>query len=353
MEYRKWLCHDVEAHDLELGDHVYVWVAGGFHTHHGIVTHILEEPSQHTVAIEDRIIVTHFSPVDSMSDPFQGLANLFKGGSLSMVYDVPLRDFVGTQAKWGGLKRARYDVPSSEYWMKRAGTCYQQRADPAVVVLCRAHMLSDDHNRMEQTYSMKTALTSNCEHIAFWCKTGIWRSSQIDNLPTQVIIGVPHVMGGMVCKMITSTSKFLDESLPAIPLPEAIAGPKETSPSSEAREIEIRMRIDAERLAFLSDAEEREREEQAALEEDRVERQRLMLDAERFYEDSVDPDRDSVKSGELVSSIAANSLETERSEPYDEAYNVTDCQSDASVESCQSHPVSGDDPGDLKEYELL
>jgi len=36
--------------------------------------------------------------------------------------------------------------------------------------------------RKEQPYAFDTLLHSNCEHMAFWCKTGIWRSSQVELL---------------------------------------------------------------------------------------------------------------------------------------------------------------------------
>eukprot|EP00397_Hematodinium_sp_SG-2012_P011621 GEMP01011765.1.p1 GENE.GEMP01011765.1~~GEMP01011765.1.p1 ORF type:complete len:372 (+),score=64.60 GEMP01011765.1:185-1300(+) len=216
----EWACHDILPSELQLGDHIYVWGSMGIHTHHGIVTHIMDQPSMHRIPLDDRIIVTHFSPVHSSSFPFKNVMDVLRGnGTLSLVYDVPLRDFVGSNPTFGGLKRARYSVPQAEYWVKRAGTCYQERADPAQVALRRAQMLLEEHNRLEQVYSVATAMTANCEHMAFWCKTGIWRSAQTANLPSQILIGAPKMMGGVITNIVANAVTFLDENLPAFPLP--------------------------------------------------------------------------------------------------------------------------------------
>lgn len=291
-EYRRWACHDVEPTDLKLGDHIYVWGALGMHTHHGIVTNVLDQPSLHNIPLEDRIIVTHFSPVHSNSFPFKNVMNILRGeGSVSLVYAVPLRDFIGPTSAFGGLKRARYNVPSAEYWLKRAGTCYREVADPADVSLCRARMLLDEHNRLEQVYSVRTAMTANCEHMAFWCKTGIWRSSQIAQLPSQLFFIPPKIMGGALSTFVTTAVTFLDENLPAFPLPDS---PRQCS--EKAENVDVSCDSDTPAVKELSEVDlhsyplerehvEEERRKEDLEKNDEAEQEQMIRAADLFYAD--------------------------------------------------------------------
>ncbi|CAD7957318.1 unnamed protein product [Amoebophrya sp. A120] len=232
------LLHTVRDYStLKPGDHVYVWGPLALHQHHGIVTEILEagsfqdeEDEAFQAELCDRILVTHFFPLDhakeqvsednhvgevdhesatsassipvesrtptpdatpsgptsaptaSASLPELG-RKLFMDASfailsgkrrdaLASVHQVTLRDFCNGRV----LKKAKYAAQPWELLVKRSGTCYAEAADTDEETLVRAACLRQA--RQERPYDFNTLLHANCEHMAFWCKTGIWRSSQ-------------------------------------------------------------------------------------------------------------------------------------------------------------------------------
>lgn len=163
-----WVLHDVGPEDLRPADHIYRW-GSPLHNHHGIVLQILEEPQPPVAEIElqDRIVVLHFS---------------LNEDNHAKVHSVPLRQFLECTLKaplGGGLKRARYGCGKLETWIKRSGTCYSEAASAAADCLLRARSLLEATEL--RTYDFETLTSANCEHVAFWCKTGIWRSAQVDS----------------------------------------------------------------------------------------------------------------------------------------------------------------------------
>merc|ERR1719387_1891435 len=93
----------------------------------------------------------------------------------------PLRSFLGSKlAIGGGLKRARYGVPQYETLLKRGGTCYAAQCSSPEEVLARARSLLDSQEATEKQASVfSPSVGTTCEDIAFWCKTGKRRWTQI------------------------------------------------------------------------------------------------------------------------------------------------------------------------------
>mmetsp|Transcript_41607 Transcript_41607/g.107652 ORF Transcript_41607/g.107652 Transcript_41607/m.107652 type:complete len:306 (-) Transcript_41607:94-1011(-) len=165
-----WFVHDAQPEELRLGDHIYKW-GSPLHTHHGLVYQILEAPSPQidpdAENLLDRIIVLHLS--FSTEEKRE-----------AKIHRVPLRTFLAGDRKGqqGLLKRARYSVPWAENMVKLPGTCYSMHADAPAVALRRAQALLELTEL--RPYDLSALTFSNCEHVIVWCKTGHWRSAQVD-----------------------------------------------------------------------------------------------------------------------------------------------------------------------------
>lgn len=163
-----WMMHDVLPEELRPADHIYRW-GSPVHSHHGIVLEILEEPRPpvEEVQLQDRIVVVHFS---------------LDGNGQAKVHSVTLRQFQEGSTKTplqGGLKRARYGCPMYETLIKRSGTCYSEAATSPEKCLDRARLLLGLSEL--KPYDLSTSASANCEHFAFWCSTGQWRSAQVES----------------------------------------------------------------------------------------------------------------------------------------------------------------------------
>jgi hypothetical protein len=174
IEAYSWFVHDVDPEELDIGDHIYTW-ASMFHTSHGLVYKILEKATDPPVDdgeaqddLLDRIIVLHLSFDEDRSG--------------AEIRCTSLRTFLscGSKGLECGLKRARYEVSRAEHMMKLPGTCYPFEPSSIVDVLHRAEALiqaSELH-----PYNLRSLTQANCEHIIVWCKTGQWRSFQVENV---------------------------------------------------------------------------------------------------------------------------------------------------------------------------
>lgn len=171
-----WAFHDVAPESLKPGDHVYKW-SSPMHAYHGIVveTEPATEPGITGVSNPaDHITVLHL--------PCSCCGNLMRAQRES------LRLFEARAQKMrigGGLKVARYGVSGLETWVKRYGTCYSVECDPVEQVLRRAETLVHE-DTLERV---------KCEHLAFWCKTGIWQPRQIVGTRRAVMCS----LGAAVC----------------------------------------------------------------------------------------------------------------------------------------------------------
>jgi len=93
---------------------------------------------------------------------------------------VPLGTFLAAGPKDGRgvLKRARYGVSKMEHWLKCAGTCYEAKEDSPEAALRRAQVLLEMSE--SRPYDLHSLTLANCEHVIVWCKSGVWRSCQVD-----------------------------------------------------------------------------------------------------------------------------------------------------------------------------
>jgi hypothetical protein len=99
------------------------------------------------------------------------------------IHCTSLRTFLvaGRKGWEGGLKRARYDVSTAEHILKLPGTCYPFEADSNDVALSRGKaLLQISETSSARLYELKALTQANCEHVIVWCKTGQWRSSQVN-----------------------------------------------------------------------------------------------------------------------------------------------------------------------------
>lgn len=155
-----WAFHDANVESLKPGDHIYKWRSPA-HAYHGIVLELEPTTGTEMTGQED--------PLDRITVlrlPCSGCGNSMRAERET------LRSFEGRYRKLpmtGGLKVARYGVSGLETWVKRYGTCYSIESSPASEVLCRAEALLQED----------TAERVHSEHLAFWCKTGIWQPHQI------------------------------------------------------------------------------------------------------------------------------------------------------------------------------
>jgi hypothetical protein len=195
IEAYSWYVHDVDPEELDVGDHIYTWVSM-FHTSHGLVYKILEatDPPVHDGEAQDdlldRIIVLHLSFDEDRSG--------------AEIRCTSLRTFLscGSKGLECGLKRARYEVSRAEHMMKLPGTCYPFEPSSIVDVLRRAEALiqaSELH-----PYNLRSLTQANCEHIIVWCKTGQWRSFQVENVVALARRAVFVLAGIAACRGASS-----------------------------------------------------------------------------------------------------------------------------------------------------
>jgi len=158
-----FLGQDVSPEELQLADHVYMW--GPLHTQHGLVVEFSEAKRPWT---------------DVSSDDLQHDIHVLCLSS-SVARRVTLLEFIAEgQANWcGSLRRARYSVPWAERRLRLPGASYPMEACASVAALRRARALLEIGE--ERPHDLGPLTAANSEHMVVWCKTGQWRSSQVDN----------------------------------------------------------------------------------------------------------------------------------------------------------------------------
>ncbi|CAF3375395.1 unnamed protein product [Rotaria sp. Silwood2] len=161
--------HTIEPKDIWLGDHLYIW-SSPLHQHHGIVLFVNSQDYDESEILE-------FNTFDGSQKP-----------SRAVVQKVSLKSF----RKNCTLKRVVYG--SSYAGFKLAGTAYKfQSLKPEVVVDNAQHILEQvifGECLIVPTEPASPTLSSshydlilrNCECLAFWCKTGMWYSEQIEKV---------------------------------------------------------------------------------------------------------------------------------------------------------------------------
>jgi hypothetical protein len=163
------LFHTIEPKDIWFGDHLYIWPSF-LHQHHGIVLFVNHKDYDESEILE-------FNAYDGSYKP-----------SRAVVQKVSLKNF----RKDYTLKRVVYGSKYARF--KLAGTAYTfQSLEPEFVVDKAQHIL--EQVTYGECFLIPTDLTSlppsvkpydlilrNCECLAFWCKTGMWYSEQIEKV---------------------------------------------------------------------------------------------------------------------------------------------------------------------------
>ena len=143
--------HAINKCDLRPGDHIYVYNSWLGYSHHGIYI--------------GRNRVIHFS-----GPPRGG-----KSKSTAMVRECSLDEFLnGNQ-----LRLVAYGVSYAARLLKISGTCHQTECHSAE----KAIETAEDHAMHPHKWNDYDLIQNNCEHFAFFCKTGIKRSAQIADFP--------------------------------------------------------------------------------------------------------------------------------------------------------------------------
>ena len=170
------LFHTIDPKDIWLGDHIYVWKSL-FHQHHGIVLFVNGNNYDESEVLE-------FNTYDGSHKP-----------SRARIQVVSLKEFRQDYT----LKRVIYGSRFAH--LKLAGTAYtRQSLKPELVVDKARHILEQikfGECFINPTDSTLTSLSSspyhlilrNCECLAFWCKTGMWYSEQVEKVINW--IGIP------------------------------------------------------------------------------------------------------------------------------------------------------------------
>jgi hypothetical protein len=191
------LFHTIEPKDIWFGDHLYIWTSP-FHQHHGIVLFVNDKD-------HDQSEIMEFSTYDGSNKP-----------SRAGIQVVPLKLF----RKNFTLKRVVYGSRYASF--KLAGTAYKfQSLKPEFVVDNAQHIL--EQIKFGECFILPTDLPSlplssapydlilrNCECLAFWCKTGVWYSEQIEK--------VVHWIGTPLVTLLKAVADYLiiQNILPAL-----------------------------------------------------------------------------------------------------------------------------------------
>ncbi|CAF1602635.1 unnamed protein product [Didymodactylos carnosus] len=154
--------HTINPKHVWAGDHIYIW-SSPIHQHHGIVLFVDKTDFDQSQVLE-------FNTPD---------------GSLKIeraqIQVVSLKQF----RKDKKLKRVIYG--SKYHKFKIAGTAYGFQSLPPEHVVDNAHLILEQiqfegyipETRFDGHYDL---ILKNCECLAYWCKTGMWYSSQIEQV---------------------------------------------------------------------------------------------------------------------------------------------------------------------------
>ena len=212
------------TYDFQIGDHVYQWCSfvgiPSVFQHHGIVmdcywkdhndnkeNEIIEDYSNEGESNDTDgawiIEIADFSNVDHQERQRQQVITLPDGttSTIDASFTAPpsasnrKRSFgvSSKSSKGGGYQIRTFTVSlsskhetwhkviySANWWQRqvhRTGTCTGANSDPPGIVRARVQFLLD-HPMILPKYDV---ITSNCECVAVWCKTGTWATLQAIN----------------------------------------------------------------------------------------------------------------------------------------------------------------------------
>ena len=163
--------HTIAPKDIWSGDHLYIW-SSPFHQHHGIA-----------------IFVDSNDPNESQILEF----NTYDGShklSHARIQVVSLKQFRRNHV----LKRVMYGSTYARF--KRAGTAYVKQSLSPEEVVDNAQLIIEQikfggfflvPNDPSRLWSADEAhgynlIVRNCECLAYWCKTGEWISTQVEQV---------------------------------------------------------------------------------------------------------------------------------------------------------------------------
>ncbi|CAF0910407.1 unnamed protein product [Didymodactylos carnosus] len=160
--FQEPIFHSIAITDVHAGDHVYVWRVPLFQ-HHGVILSVDENDYDQSEVLEFN------TPDGSLSK------------TRAQIQIVPLRIF----RKGRKLKRVMYS--SKVHRFKLAGTAYAMESLPAEIVVENARFVL---KQIESGYEIPdidfdgkyNLIGKNCECLAYFCKTGIWYSTQIEKV---------------------------------------------------------------------------------------------------------------------------------------------------------------------------
>ncbi|KAL8479449.1 hypothetical protein ACS0TY_026372 [Phlomoides rotata] len=154
--------------NLKPGDHIYTWRTAYIYAHHGIY-------------VGDGAVIHFMRPGQEV-----GTGSVFKG-SVSSRSQVPCPNCIPTHAAHGvvssclncflagdNLYLYEYEVSFVRFITTREGTCVPTVPDPDEVVVHRAKYL------LNNGFGSYDVLMNNCEHFAFYCKTGLIKTGLLE-----------------------------------------------------------------------------------------------------------------------------------------------------------------------------
>lgn len=179
-----------EKPPFAMGDHVYQWrslaLLPGVFQHHGIVLNAWWNDDDCSDNHEERgwmlkifDFTTDVSGGSTSHPSLQGASNFFNSVVINTTAKAEalghrrgyLRVFESPARIW---QKVQYDANLVQRNLAQSGTCTAAPSDTPGMVRSRAQFLID-HPDIIPDYDV---LTSNCECVAVWCKTGIWSTLQ-------------------------------------------------------------------------------------------------------------------------------------------------------------------------------
>ncbi|KAM6557341.1 hypothetical protein CsatB_004360 [Cannabis sativa] len=158
------LSNRIERSELKKGDHIYCYRKAHTFSHHGIYVG------------NDRVI--HFRKSKKKHNPIRTVLGRNKSCGECGYNRIGDKGIVKTCVdcflKHHRLFRFEYKVGVTEAMVKRSGTCSAASPDLAEVVIQRAN----DELKNNKEFGGYDFVENNCECFAFYCTTGIPRSTQ-------------------------------------------------------------------------------------------------------------------------------------------------------------------------------
>lgn len=160
--YKQFSSHSLTPYELIPGDHIYVWRRAALfvYQHHGIyigddkVIHFTTRPQDSSSNVEKKKkSITERFPLSLMFKRVEKKAHVLETNLDFFLYG-------------GKLKRARYDTPFWEMYLKAAGTCYQAS------LLQRDNIVKNAKEKLLENLDEYHLILNNCEDLVTECTTG-------------------------------------------------------------------------------------------------------------------------------------------------------------------------------------